>query len=109
MVLLEAEETSERPSDEGTSLGPSGGGPSSNPIEASLADLVVERAWLLKAEMRWVREDRNPLNAFRWFVWDRVGVGHPPSRAERATADAVTSATAASVPVRPNRRRLTAA
>jgi hypothetical protein len=44
---------------------------------------TVEQAWSLKTQMRWVRDDRNPVNAFRWFVWDCLGAGDPPSRVEQ--------------------------
>jgi len=67
-----------------------------------LHDEIVEHAWLLKTEMRWVRDDRNPLNAFRWFVWERLGTGDPPSRVERVTAGEVTTVTDASVLIPPN-------
>lgn len=63
---------------------------------------IVEHAWLLKATMRWVRDDRSPLNAFRWFVWDGLGIGDPPSRVERAKADKVIALTAGYVPILPN-------
>jgi hypothetical protein len=43
-------------------------------------DAIVEHAWLLKSQMRWVRDDRSPVNAIRWRVWDRMGTGRPPSR-----------------------------
>ncbi len=77
----------------------------SNRMDDSMVDLhdeIIEHAWLLKTRMRWVRNDRNPLNAFRWFVWDRLGIGDPPSRVERATADEVTTVTGASVSILPN-------
>jgi hypothetical protein len=48
-------------------------------------DAIVEHAWLLKSQMRWVRNDRNPVNAVRWRVWDRMGSGQPPSRVETKT------------------------
>ena len=63
---------------------------------------IVEHAWLLKATMRWVRDDRSPLNAFRWFVWGRLGIGDPPSRVEKATADKVIALTAGYVRILPN-------
>jgi hypothetical protein len=44
---------------------------------------TVEQVWTLKAQMCWVRDDRNPLNALRWFVWDRLRAGDPPSRVEK--------------------------
>jgi len=73
-----------------------------------LHDEIVEHAWMLKTEMRWVRNDRNPLNAFRWFVWERLGSGDPPSRVERATADEGTTETDASLVILPNLRLLRA-
>jgi hypothetical protein len=48
-------------------------------------DAIAEHAWLLKSQMRWVRDDRNPVNAVRWRVWDRMGTGNPPSRVEAKT------------------------
>ncbi len=98
MEFAKSKETTERPSDDGSSLGPE-------------YERVIEHAWLLKSAMRWVRNDGSPLNAFRWFVWDRLGIGDPPSRVERATADEVTTVTADPVPIPPNlsnRRRVQA-
>jgi hypothetical protein len=43
-------------------------------------DLI--RAWEVKAGLQWVRNDDTPLKRLRWFVWDRYGVGRPPSRVE---------------------------
>jgi hypothetical protein len=111
MELTKSREATERPSDDDSSPSPSWGRQSSNRMDDSMLELhdeIVERAWLLKTEMRWVRDDRNPLNAFRWFVWERFGTGDPPSRAERAIADEVTTVTAASVPILPNLRLLRA-
>ena len=89
MEHAKSKETAERPSDEGSSPGPSWGGPSSDRIDDSMVDPIVEHAWMLKTTMRWVRNHRSPINAFRWFVWDRLGIGDPPSRVERATPDEV--------------------
>jgi hypothetical protein len=86
MELAKSKEATERPSDDRSSLGPSRGVRTANRRDDSIVELhdeAVERAWLLKTEMRWVRDDRNPLNAFRWFVWDRLGIGDPPSRATK--------------------------
>ncbi len=48
----------------------------------------------------WVRDDRSRPNRFRWFVWDRLHIGDPPSRAEAASADEVRTVTGAdSVPI----------
>ena len=88
MDLTMSKETTERPSDHGSlvdSVDTCSGGPSSNRQDDPTVDLsylAVERAWLSKAEMRWVRNDRSPLNAFRWFVSDWLGIGDPPSRVE---------------------------
>jgi hypothetical protein len=92
-IAKSKETTTERPSDDGSSLG-------------AEYERVIEHAWLSKSAMRWVRNDRNPLNALRWFVWDRLGIGDPPSRVERATADDVTTVTADPVPNLSNRRRV---
>ena len=40
----------------------------------------VEDAWLLKSTMEWARDDRGPIKAFRWRIWDLRSLGHPPSR-----------------------------
>jgi len=96
MEFAKSKEITERPSDDGSSLGPD-------------YERIIEHAWLSKTAMRWVRDDRNPLNAFRWFAWDRWGIGDPPSRVKRATAAEVTTVTADSVPIlpnQPNRRRV---
>ncbi len=89
MELATSKETAELPSHDGSSLGPD-------------YERIIEHAWLLKTAMRWVRNDRGPLNAFRWFVWDRYSIGDPPSRLERANADALTTVTADSEPILPN-------
>jgi len=54
---------------------------------------TVESAWLQKSTMRWVRDDRDPLKAFRWFLRDRWGITHPPSLVEERP-----STTGASIP-----------
>ena len=111
MELTKSKEATERPSDHDSSPSPSWGRQSSNRMDDSIIDLhdeIIERAWLLKTQMRWVRNDRNPLNAFRWFAWDRWGIGDPPSRVERATAGEVTRVTDASVSILPNLRLLRA-
>jgi hypothetical protein len=85
MDLMTTQETMVRPLDAGTPLDSAPGGSSTRRIDDPMIDLstqVVERAWSLKATMRWVRDDRNPLNAFRWFVRDSLGIGDPPSRVE---------------------------
>jgi hypothetical protein len=89
MEFAKSKETTERPSDDSSSLGPD-------------YERIIEHAWLLKSAMRWVRNDRNPLNAFRWFVWDRSGIGDPPSRVERVAAGEVTTVTDDPVPILPN-------
>ena len=86
MELATSREITERPSDNGSSLPSRWGGPSPERTDDSMAELhdeSIEHAWLLKSEMRWVRDDRYPIGAFRWFVWDRFGVGDPPSRVQR--------------------------
>ncbi len=85
MDLTIAKETIERRSDAGTSVDPLRGGASSPCMDAPAVDLstqVVEDAWLLKSKMRWVRNDRGPLNALRWFVKDSLDIGDPPSKVE---------------------------
>jgi hypothetical protein len=86
MELAKSRETSKRPSGDGISLAPRWGGPSPDRIDDSKAELhdeAIEHAWLSKSEMRWVRADHNPLGAFRWFVFDRFGMGDPPSRVQK--------------------------
>ena len=63
---------------------------------------VVEEVRLSKATMRWVRDDRSPVSVFPWFLLDRLGIGDPPSRVERATADKVVAMTAGCVRIRPS-------
>jgi hypothetical protein len=78
MELVNTRETTERPSDAGSRAGPEFDRVTD--LAVDLQDGDVESAWLLKTRLRWVRDDRNPLNAFRWFFWNRFGVGDPPSR-----------------------------
>ncbi|MGA2932839.1 MAG: hypothetical protein ABSE98_12225 [Acidimicrobiales bacterium] len=88
--------TFEREADDAIlSLGHSGSGP----ISIRTDDPVLELHYEVTIE-HWVRDDRSRRNRFRWFVWDRLGIGDPPLRAETATADEVTTVTGAeSVPV----------
>jgi len=54
-------------------------------------DLIHARE--VKAGLQWVRNDDSPLKRLRWFVWDRYGLGRPPSRVEkRASAEESASA-----------------
>jgi len=63
-------------------------------VDSPAVDEVLTRAWEAKAGLQWVRNDNGPLNGFRWFVWDRCGLGRPPSRVEkRASAEESASAT----------------
>jgi hypothetical protein len=69
-------------------------------------DSMVDLHWEISIE-HWVRDDRSLLHRLRWLVWDVVGLGDPPSKAERATAEEVTTVRADSVtalPDQPNRR-----
>ena len=62
-------------------------------------DAVLEFHYEVTIE-RWVRDDRSRRSRFRWFIWDRLGVGAPPLRLETATADEVTTVTGTeSVPI----------
>jgi hypothetical protein len=54
--------------------------------ESSTVDPDLVRAWELKAELRWVRKDHGRFNGFRWLVWDRYGLGHPPSNVQKRTS-----------------------
>jgi hypothetical protein len=51
--------------------------------DSLLGDQDVARAWELKAQLCWSRNDHGPLNRFRWFIWGRYGAGRPPSRVEQ--------------------------
>jgi hypothetical protein len=104
MELTKSKEITDRPSDDGGSLGPGGVEPSSNEITNSMLDPIIVQAWSLKSAMRWVRDDRSPLNSFRWFVWDWFGIGDPPSTVETTAAGEITTVTADSVPILPNQR-----
>ena len=88
--------TFEREADDAIlSLGHSGSGPTPSRTD----DPVLELHYEVTIE-HWVRDDRSRRNRFRWFVWDRLGIGDPPLRAETATADEVTTVTGTdSVPI----------
>jgi len=88
--------TFERESDNAIlSLGHSG----DRPISSQSEGTVVEFHYEITIE-HWVRDDRNRRNRFRWFVWDWLHIGDPPSRAETATADEITTVTGAeSLPI----------
>ncbi|MGO9856204.1 MAG: hypothetical protein ACLPYY_14315 [Acidimicrobiales bacterium] len=62
--------------------------------ENSLVDLHCELTI-----QYWVRDQRTGLKRFRWLISDFVGIGHPPSREERATAYEITTVAATSLPV----------
>ncbi len=96
MERAQSKPSFERQSDDAIlSLGHSGSGP----ISIRTDDPVLELHYEITIE-HWVRDDRRQLNRFRWFVWDRLGIGDPPSRAETATADEVTMVTGTeSVPI----------
>jgi len=66
--------------DDSTRTGSSRSG--SNASTVDLQYQIIEAAWSLKSTMCWVRNDRNRLNAFRWSLSDRFGIGHPPSKVE---------------------------
>jgi hypothetical protein len=51
--------------------------------ESSTVDRDVARAWELKADLQWVRNDSGPINGFRWFLWGKFGLGRPPSGVEQ--------------------------
>jgi hypothetical protein len=53
---------------------------------SSTVDQDVARAWELKAQLQWGRNDRGPLNGFRWFIRDRYGLGRPPAGVEKKLA-----------------------
>ncbi len=55
---------------------------------SSTVDRDLARAWEVKAALRWVKNDRGPVNGLRWLLWDKHGLGRPPSAVEpRPTAD----------------------
>ena len=45
----------------------------------SKVDQELVRAWEIKAAMHWVRNDRGPVGGLRWHLWDKYGLGRPPS------------------------------
>jgi hypothetical protein len=101
MALTTSKKTTEHPSDGGGSLDPRSDAPSSNCV-----DSMVELHWGLSIE-HWVPDHGSRFNRFRWFVFDLLGIGNPPSRLERATAEEVTRVGADSMPDlpdSPNRR-----
>jgi hypothetical protein len=51
--------------------------------ESATVDQDVVRAWELKSQTQWVRNDRGLINGFRWFLLDRYGLGHPPAGVEK--------------------------
>lgn len=76
--------------------------------DSSTVDQDIERAWELKAELRWVRNDHGPLNGFRWLLWDWYGLGHPPSGVEkRPTSEQPTAMTGDAAPSAPDLRLVT--
>jgi hypothetical protein len=96
MERVQAKPTLERQSDDVIlSLGDRG----SEPISVGDVDAVVEFHYEVTIE-HWVRDDRSRRSRFRWLVWDILGIGEPPLRAETATADEVTTVTGAeAVPI----------
>jgi hypothetical protein len=52
-------------------------------VDSSTINDDVARAWELKAGLQWARNDRGPVNGFRWLLWDRFGMGRPPSGVEQ--------------------------
>lgn len=103
MALTKLTETTERPFDDRGSLGSRWVGPDSTGCDGSMFDVH----WEISIE-HWVADDESRLNRLRWFVWNLLGVGNPPSRVERATAAEVTTVTTAdsvlTLPKAPNRR-----
>jgi hypothetical protein len=57
--------------------------PAENIGDSVLDDHDVVLAWQLKAQLCWVRNDQGPVNGFRWILWDRFGLGNPPSRVDQ--------------------------
>jgi hypothetical protein len=51
--------------------------------EVSTFDPDIARAWELKTELQWVKSDGGRVNGFRWFLYDRFGLGRPPTRVEQ--------------------------
>jgi hypothetical protein len=69
-------------------------------------DFVFELHWEVTREHE-VRDERSRLKGLPCFVSDHLGIGDPPSRAERATVDQITTVRVLSLPIRknlPNRR-----
>jgi hypothetical protein len=46
---------------------------------SSKFDQDLVRAWEIKAAMHWVRNDHGPVDGLRWRLWDKYGLGRPPS------------------------------
>ena len=64
-------------------VGPEDGAPGAGQVRDDQADegaRAVEDAWRVKSTMEWARDDRGPIRAFRWHIWDLCSLGHPPSR-----------------------------
>lgn len=91
MERVQAKPTVERQSDDVFHALGDGG---SEPISIGDDDRVLELHYEVTIE-HWVRDDRGRLSRFRWFVWDWLGIGEPPLRAETATAEEVTTVTGA--------------
>lgn len=96
MERVQAKPTLERQSEDVIlSIGDRG----SEPISIGDVDTVVEFHYEVTIE-HWVRDDRSRRSRFRWFIWDILGIGEPPLKAETATADEVTTVTGAeAVPI----------
>jgi len=85
MELTKTVETTGHQSSDGGSISPSRQGSLGAGADGSWEDAsqqIVAQAWALKSTMHWVRDDRSVINAFRWSLSDRYGLGHPPSKVQ---------------------------
>ena len=60
-----------------------------NQINTSTLDVDLDDTWELKSKLRCVRDERGPLNALRWLLWERYGSATRPrgSKHGRIVAD----------------------
>jgi hypothetical protein len=89
--------TTELPEVGHSSFGPPSGGRNTGVIEDSMVDVRWEICIA-----HWVPDDQSLFKRLRWFLWDVTGLGNPPSKAVRATAEEVTTVTADTVPTLPD-------
>lgn len=83
MELAKSRETVEQPWHDGLV-------PSTDRTKRSTASSEVDqdlvRAWEIKAAMHWVRNDHGLVNGLLWHLWDKYGLGRPPSLVKQRPA-----------------------